>query len=91
MGKRIAYFALGFVVWMLLVYTFHYQEVIAGVGVALLTTVVFGRYLPLKPSQLLNPVRWFWLLAYVPVLIYIWLKSNIEVALRNPVLNSKAK
>jgi multicomponent Na+:H+ antiporter subunit E len=82
MGKRIAYFALGFVVWMLLVYTFHYQEVIAGVGVALLTAVIFGRYLPVKPAQLLNPVRWFWLLAYIPVFMYMCLKSNIDVALR---------
>lgn len=82
MGKRIAYFLLGFAVWMLLVYTFHYQEVIAGLGVALLTAVIFGQYLPMRPSQLLNPVRWFWLLVYIPVFVYMCLKSNIDVALR---------
>jgi multicomponent Na+:H+ antiporter subunit E len=82
MAKRVAYFVLGFAVWMLLVYTFHYQEVIAGAIVALLTAVIFGRYLPLQPSKLLNPVRWFWLLAYVPVFAYMCLKSNIDVALR---------
>ena len=82
MGKRIAYFLLGFAVWMLLVYTFHYQEVIAGIGVALLTAVIFGKYLPVKPSLLLNPVRWFWLLAYIPVFSYMCLKCNIDVALR---------
>jgi multicomponent Na+:H+ antiporter subunit E len=82
MGKRVAYFVFGFVVWMLLVYTFHYQEVIAGVGVALLTAVIFGKYLPVKPSQLLSPVRWFWLLAYIPVFSYMCLKCNIDVALR---------
>ena len=82
MGRRMAYFVLGLAVWMLLVYTFHYQEVIAGVGVALLTALLFGRHLPLEPSKLLNPVRWFWLLAYVPVFAYMCLKSNIDVALR---------
>jgi multicomponent Na+:H+ antiporter subunit E len=82
MAKRIAYFVLGFVVWMLLVYTFHYQEVIAGIGVALLTAVLFGKYLPLEPSKLLSPVRWFWLLAYIPVFAYMCLKCNIDVALR---------
>ena len=82
MGKRIAYFIIGFAVWMLLVYTFHYQEVIAGAGVALLTAAFFGQYLPVKPSRLLNPVRWFWLLAYIPVFAYMCLKSNIDVALR---------
>lgn len=82
MGRRIAYFVLGFAVWMLLVYTFHYQEVIAGIGVALLTAVLFGKYLPVEPSRLLSPVRWFWLLAYIPVFAYMCLKCNIDVALR---------
>jgi multicomponent Na+:H+ antiporter subunit E len=82
MGKRIAYFVLGFAVWMLLVYTFHYQEVIAGVGAALLTAAFFGQYIPVKPSRLLDPVRWFWLLVYIPVFAYMCLKSNIDVALR---------
>jgi multicomponent Na+:H+ antiporter subunit E len=80
--RRLAYFVLGFMVWILLVFTFHYQEVLAGVVVALLTAVFFGRHLPVRPSKLLNPVRWFWLLAYIPVFVYMCLKSNIDVALR---------
>jgi len=82
MSRRVAYFVVGFVVWILLVYTLHYQEVIAGAGVALLTAVLFGRYLPLDPKRLLNPVRWFWLIVYIPVFAYMCLKSNIDVALR---------
>jgi multicomponent Na+:H+ antiporter subunit E len=82
MGKRIAYFVLGFVVWMLLVYKLHYQEVIAGVGAAFLAASFFGQYLPVKPSRLLNPVRWFWLLVYIPVFAYMCLRANIDVALR---------
>jgi multicomponent Na+:H+ antiporter subunit E len=82
MGRRVAYFLAGFVVWMLLVYTLSYQEVVAGIGVALLTAAFFGKYLPVSPLQLLNPVRWFWLLAYIPVFVYMCLKSNIDVALR---------
>jgi len=81
-ARRIAYFVLGFVVWMLLVFTFHYQEVLAGVVVALLTAAFFGRHLPVQPHKLLNPVRWFWLLAYIPVFAYMCLKCNIDVALR---------
>jgi multicomponent Na+:H+ antiporter subunit E len=82
MTRRIAYFVLGFVVWMLLVFTLNYQELLAGVVVALLAAIFFGRYLPVQPSKLLNPVRWFWLLAYVPVFAYMCLKANIDVALR---------
>lgn len=82
MGRRFAYFLAGFAVWMLLVYTLQLQEVLAGIGVALLTAMFFGRHLPVRPLQLLNPVRWFWLLAYIPVFAYMCLKSNIDVALR---------
>ncbi|MBN2465234.1 Na+/H+ antiporter subunit E [candidate division WOR-3 bacterium] len=82
MGKRFAYFVMGFVVWIVLVYTLQYQEVIVGAGVALLTAAIFGRHLPLKPGKLLSPVRWFWLLVYIPVFVYMCLKANIDVALR---------
>jgi multicomponent Na+:H+ antiporter subunit E len=82
MAKRLAYFVLGFVVWMLLVWTLDIQEVVAGLGVGILTAALFGSYLPVKPSRLLNPVRWFWLLVYVPVFGYQVVKSNIDVALR---------
>lgn len=82
MTRRIAYFIAGVVVWLVLVWTLHYQELIAGAGVALITAVVFGGLLPLKPSRLLNPVRWFWLVVYIPVFAWQCLKSNIDVALR---------
>jgi len=82
MGKRIAYLAIGFLVWLVLVWTFHYQELVAGVVVALITALVFGKHLPVSASRLLNPRRWFWLLAYIPVFAYMCFKSNVDVALR---------
>ena len=82
MTRRIAYFFAGFVVWMVLVWTLHYQEVVAGIGVALLTAAVFGGTLPMQPVKLAQPRRWFWLLVYIPVFAYECLKSNIDVALR---------
>ena len=82
MSRRIAYFVAGLLVWLVLVWTFHYQELVAGIGVALLTAAVFGGSLPLAPVKLLQPARWFWLLVYIPVFAYQCLKSNIDVALR---------
>lgn len=82
MAKRIAYFVASFAVWIMLVETLHYQELLVGLGAALLAALFFGRHLPVKPSHLLSPARWFWLLAYIPVFIYMCLKSNIDVALR---------
>jgi multicomponent Na+:H+ antiporter subunit E len=81
-GRRVAYFVIGTAVWLILVWTLHWQEVVAGVGVALITALVFGQLLPVGPLQLLNPVRWFWLLVYIPVFAWQCLKSNIDVALR---------
>lgn len=82
MTRRIAYFIAGFAVWMILVWTLQYQEIVAGLGVALLAAIVFGANLPTQPGKLLQPQRWFWLLAYIPVFAYQCLKSNIDVALR---------
>ncbi len=82
MGKRLAYLVIGFGVWVTLVWTFHYQELIAGAVVALITALVFGRHFPTPARRLLNPVRWFWLLVYIPVFTYMCFKSNLDVALR---------
>jgi len=91
MAKRIAYFIAGVIVWVLLSWTLHYQEVLAGVAVSAIAAGMFGGNLPLKASKLLNPVRWFWLLVFIPVFIWQCLKANIDVALRvlSPGLNLK--
>lgn len=82
MGRRIAYFVAGFAVWMVLVWSLDVQQVVAGIVVALVVALAFGRNLPVEPLRLLNPARWFWLLVYVPVFAWQCLKSNIDVALR---------
>ncbi|MEO0079763.1 MAG: Na+/H+ antiporter subunit E [candidate division WOR-3 bacterium] len=91
MARRLAYWVAGFAIWLLLSWTLHYQEVLAGAAAALLAAAVFGGYLPIRPSKLLNPVRWFWLLVYIPVFVWQCLKANIDVALRvlSPGLNLK--
>ncbi len=91
MARRVAYFIAGLVVWLLLSWTLHYQEVIVGAAVALIAAGMFGGLLPVQPKKLLNPVRWFWLLVYIPVFLWQCLKANIDVALRvlSPGLNLK--
>ncbi|MEO0074450.1 MAG: Na+/H+ antiporter subunit E, partial [candidate division WOR-3 bacterium] len=81
MARRLLYWLAGFAVWLLLTWTLDYQELIAGAAVSLLASAVFGGYLPFEPAKLINPVRWFWLLVYIPVFLYQCLKSNIDVAL----------
>lgn len=82
LGQRLVYWVAAMMLWLVLVWTFHYQELIVGGVAASLTALLFGGQLPLTPTRLLDPRRWFWLIVYVPVFAYQCLKSNIDVALR---------
>ncbi|MFO7651987.1 MAG: Na+/H+ antiporter subunit E [bacterium] len=82
MARRLTYWLAAMLVWLVLVWTLHYQELVAGAVAALITALVFGAGLPLRPVKLLDPRRWFWLVIYIPVFVYQCLKSNIDVALR---------
>jgi len=90
-SRRIALFIAGLIIWLLLSWTLNYQEIIIGAVIALISAGMFGGYLPLEAKKLLNPVRWFWLLVYIPVFIWQCLKANVDVALRvlSPGLNLK--
>lgn len=82
MVRRLAYWIAAFVVWVLLTWSLDPQELVAGAALSLLTAVVFGGVLPVEPLKLLSPVRWFWLLAYIPVFAWQCLRANFDVALR---------
>ncbi len=91
MSRRIIYFIAGVIVWLLLSWSLNYQDIVAGAVVALVASGMFGGYLPLEAKKVINPVRWFWLLVYIPVFLWQCLKANIDVALRvlSPGLNLK--
>jgi multicomponent Na+:H+ antiporter subunit E len=81
-ARVFVYWLGGFGVWLLLIWNFQPASVIAGAVVSLIAALVFGRELPLVPVRLLNPLRWFWLLIFIPVFAYQVLKANVDVALR---------
>lgn len=91
MSRRFAYFIAGVAIWLLLGWSWQYQEVLVGVAVAAITAGIFGGWLPIQARKLLNPVRWFWFLIYIPVFVWHCLKANIDVALRvlSPGMNLK--
>lgn len=82
MARRFCYWVAGFAVWLLLTWSLDWQHIVAGLAVSLGVAVFFGGQLPVEPRKLFNPVRWFWLIVYIPVFVYQCLKSNIDVALR---------
>ena len=77
--KRIAYFLLAFVIWLLLTWSFDAQIIIAGIIASIIVATLFHEMLPKEHHVLVSPVRIFWLLVYLPVFFYYILKANLNV------------
>lgn len=85
--RRLIYFVLGFIIWMLLTWPFtdgriEWQIVIAGLIAALIVAVLFHEMLPKEHHIFLSPVRVFWFIVYVPVFFYYVLMANFDVVYR---------
>jgi len=87
MGRRIGVFVVSFITWCLLAWPYGQvsggldgQSLLVGAVASLLVALVLGGGMAERPAQLLNPVRWFWLLCYIPVFAYYCAKANLQVA-----------
>jgi multicomponent Na+:H+ antiporter subunit E len=81
-ARIILYWVGAMAVWLLLTWTVHWQSVLIGAFVTLLTALVFGSQLPMVPARVFNPRRWFWVLVYIPVFAWHVFKANVDVAMR---------
>jgi multicomponent Na+:H+ antiporter subunit E len=85
--RRLIYFVLAFLVWVLVTWPFvdgrvDLQVVVAGLMAAFLVAVLFHEILPKEHHVFLSPVRAFWFLAYMPVFFYYVLRANLDVVYR---------
>jgi len=85
--RRLIYFVLAFIVWMLLTWPFvdgkiDIQVTIAGVITAAIVAILFHEILPKEHLVFISPVRIFWFLVYVPVFFYYVMKANLDVVYR---------
>lgn len=85
--RRLIYFVLAFIVWVILAWPFvdgkiDVQVVIAGLIASAIVAVLFHEILPKEHRVFLSPVRIFWLLAYLPVFFYYVMKANLDVVYR---------
>jgi multicomponent Na+:H+ antiporter subunit E len=80
--RRLIYFILGFIIWMLLTWTTDTQVVIAGLIASAIVAILFHEILPKEHHLFISPMRLFWLLVYLPVFFYYVMKANLDVVYR---------
>ncbi len=81
-ARIITYWFVALAVWLLLSWDVGLATIVSGVVFGLIAALWFGSELPIRPARLLNPVRWFWVLVYIPVFAWECFKANIDVAMR---------
>jgi multicomponent Na+:H+ antiporter subunit E len=88
MKKRMAQFIISFLTWILLTWSLKPQDIMAGIIVALIVTILTRKLFPDDIVRLLNPRRFLFALLYIPYLVYYILLANLDVAYRvlNPYL-----
>jgi len=85
--RRVIYFVLALIIWILLTWPFvddavDMQVVIAGVVASFVVAILFHEILPKEHHIFISPVRFFWFLAYLPVFFYYMIMANFDVVYR---------
>lgn len=80
--KRLAYFVLSFVIWLLLTWSLNIYVVIIGIIASAGVAILFHEILPEEHHAFISPVRVFWLMVYLPVFFYYVIKANFDVVYR---------
>lgn len=85
--RRLIYFVLSFIVWLLLTWPFSaegvdIQVVIAGLVAAFVVAILFHEILPQEHHVFISPIRIFWFIVYIPVFFYSLILANLDVMYR---------
>lgn len=85
--RRLIYFILAFVIWLLLTWpvadgTIDIQVVVAGLIASVIVAALFHEILPKEHHVFISPLRIFWFLVYVPVFFYYVIIANLDVVYR---------
>ena len=85
--RRLVYFVLAFVIWILLSWPFvdgriDLQVLTAGVIASGIVAVLFHEILPQEHHVFVSAARIFWALVYIPVFFYYVILANFDVVYR---------
>ena len=75
-------FLIAFIFWMLLTFKIETPNIIVGLIVALITSLVFGKSFLRNSKKFFQPQRYFWIIVYLFIFIWECIKANIDVAYR---------
>lgn len=81
-GSQTLGFVIALLVWLMLTWKIDAVNIALGSAFSLLAAIFFGDLLTVTPERALHPVRYFWLLYYIPVFLWQIVKSNFDVAYR---------
>jgi multicomponent Na+:H+ antiporter subunit E len=75
-------FILTFVFWLLLTFDFSWANLVVGAATALITALLFAKFFFKRVGKFLQPVRYFWFLIYLLIMVWECIKANFDVAYR---------
>lgn len=82
MRRYLTLFFLTYVFWLLLTFNFAASNLLIGAFTALLTSLLFAKHFFQNGIKFLQPVRYFWFLVYLVIIIWECIKANFDVAYR---------
>ena len=80
--KQVICIILALAVWLLLVWSVEWYDLLAGLFFALLVGIILSDIYPDHPQAVFNPRRIFWALVYIPYFFFEVFKANLDVAYR---------
>lgn len=80
--RHLSLFILTFAFWLLLTFKFSLENLVAGAMVSLIVSLLFAKYFFKNGGKFLQPVRYFWFLLYLVIIIWECIKANFDVAYR---------
>lgn len=71
---------ISFVIYLLLTASLGLEEILFGIGVAVIAALLVGRFLPIRIGAI-NPVRIAKAIAYLPYFLWKMIEANVRLAL----------
>lgn len=82
MRRRVIFFIVCIILWLLLTGTFAWQNTVAGVIAAFLAAFLFGNQFSGQAKNCCQITRYLWFLCYIPLFLWECVRANVDVAYR---------